>query len=455
MLLGHWHHVPRRAIVLLATGVLITGCASGGATPSPVSGSPTALSPTTSPAETATAAPSEAAPVEITWGSFLTTNLTKEFWAGVVSAFEAKNPDVKVNVIYPPASQNEGNAYYKTLLTAGTFPDVVSNIQTADFVKAGALYAYDLSDPDLQQISNLDRLTTNGKLYDLASILQPISAVFYNKDLFAQAGISQPPTSNAELTSDMAALKKAGITPITSSGDFLAYLNLNAFSAPDAFGADPQWYTHRRAGTVHYAEGPYLAAAQKISDWAAKGYFAAGANGLTYQQTTQDFQDGKVAMIANGNWYTATLASTPPNFQVGVFAAPTVDGSKVLSAGQNGYCWVSATSQHVDAAVKLCKFIALDPAGHGAIVAADAAISGLKNPPPIKMNPLNQILADMLTTGGYRAVMLSNGMGDELPVPGQDNELGAAWQSLLAGKDPVGVMKDLDTWWDQGQQAGG
>lgn len=448
MLASWWQNTRGRAASLVVVGTLVTGCTSASITAAPTAVAPATVAP-------GSAGPSpEASQVEITWGSFLTNNLTKDVWSGVISAFEAKNPGIKVNVIYPPASENEGNTYYKTLLASGEFPDVVSNIQTADFVRAGALHAYDLSDPDLQQIINLDSVTTDGKLYDLASVLQPTGVVYYNKDLFTQAGITQPPTTSAEFTSAMEALKTAGITPMTSSGDFLAYLNFNAYSAPAVFGPDPQWYTHRRGGTVHYADGPYLASARKVSDWAAKDYFEKGANGLTYQQATQDFQDGKVAMITNGIWFAATLAATPPAFEAGVFAAPTDDGAKLIPSAQNGFCWVSAKSQQLDAAVKLCKFISFDPAGHGAIIAADSALSALKIPPPVAMSPLQQEVADMLAQG-YRPTMMSNGLGDELPVSGQDNELGAAWQALLAGQDPLEVMKSLDTWWDQKQEAGG
>ena len=41
---------------------------------------------------------------------------------------------------------------------------------------------------------------------------------FYNKDLFAQAGIDEPPATWDEFLADVQALKDAGITPIAVAG---------------------------------------------------------------------------------------------------------------------------------------------------------------------------------------------------------------------------------------------
>lgn len=78
--------------------------------------------------------------------------------------------------------------YAKTLLTAGDFPDVLSNISYQDFAKAGALMDIPIDD-DIKKINDYESLMLDGKLYTLQAYLQPHTQIFYNKDLFAQAGI--------------------------------------------------------------------------------------------------------------------------------------------------------------------------------------------------------------------------------------------------------------------------
>ena len=166
-------------------------------------------------------------------------------------------------------------------------------------------------------------LLVGGKLYTLGTMLQPLSLIYYNKDAFTKAGITQPPTTVAELTADMAALKTSGTVPVTTAGDSLAYIQWNSFTSADVFGQDPHWFTDRRAGTVHYAEGTTSSGPRPSPTGSRMGYFPKGAAGLTYDQSTKDFLDGKAGMIANGVWFASQVASTKTPFEVGVFPPRT------------------------------------------------------------------------------------------------------------------------------------
>jgi ABC-type glycerol-3-phosphate transport system substrate-binding protein len=446
---------PKLGILLACFGLIVAACSGSTATTAPTQAAGASPAAGVSSAPNPTTAPS-AAPVTITFGAFATPSLTKDVWAGIVASFQAKNPDVTVNTVYPPSTEADVSAYWKSLLASGKEPDVITDINPGDFIKAGALYNYPLTDPDVQQIPDASSLTVGGKLYTLGTMLQPLSLIYYNKDLFTAAGVAQPPTTVADFTAALQALKDKGTTPFLTAGDSTAYIQWNALTSADVFGQDPHWFTDRRAGTVHYADptGPNLAWAMTISDWAKKGFFSKGASGLTYAQATQDFIDGKGGVIANGVWFAGQVAGSTPTFQTGLFASPTADGQKQIASLQDGFCSVWAGTQHSDAAVRLCKFINFDAQGHGVLMAKDGDLSALKSPPPFTKSPLQQAAADLLTSG-YTTTSMTNGIGDEVAVPGLQDAITSAWQALLIGQDPTKVMKDLDTYWDQKQQAGG
>ena len=62
---------------------------------------------------------------------------------------------------------------------------------------------------------------------------------WYNKDLFAQAGIANPPTTWTEFLADVKALKAAGITPISlGEGDKWPGMHMWSYLV----------HPHRRAG---------------------------------------------------------------------------------------------------------------------------------------------------------------------------------------------------------------
>ena len=120
--------------------------------------------------------------------------------------FKAKYPNVTVNV----QIQQWGDIGTKldTAYAGSTPPDVVElgNTLVAKYAAAGALEdisgkrsSFDNSGTWLQSLT--DSCTVNGKLY-CVPYYAGSRAVIYRKDLFASAGISNPPATMDELLSD-------------------------------------------------------------------------------------------------------------------------------------------------------------------------------------------------------------------------------------------------------------
>ena len=147
-------------------------------------------------------------PVTISFVSASPEAQPDEYWDEVVGYFEADNPDVNVERV--PAPDDDIDTYAKQLLATGAFPDVVVNISDQDFVPLGALQPFEIDD-EINRIQHVDATKIDGQLYKLSAGLQPTSYIWYNEDLFEQAGDRRAAHDVGGAGGDHGALKAAGI----------------------------------------------------------------------------------------------------------------------------------------------------------------------------------------------------------------------------------------------------
>ncbi|MDX3640329.1 ABC transporter substrate-binding protein [Streptomyces sp. MB09-02B] len=139
-------------------------------------------------------------------------NSSRKYWDAVVKAYEKKTPGVTVDVtVY---SWNDVDRKVREMVAAGEAPDMAQAGTYADYAAADRLYEVDdlLSIP--VQAGFLPQLADSGKVRRVAYGM-PFAAstrvLFYNKQLFAEAGLDGAPRSWSELAADAAALDGAGV----------------------------------------------------------------------------------------------------------------------------------------------------------------------------------------------------------------------------------------------------
>ena len=112
-------------------------------------------------------------------------------------------PGVTIKQDVDPTTDRD--TYAKQLLQAGKFPDLLESITPSLYTSAGLLTPYPSSWINANFI-----LPNNikGKDYIPPTNSQIIPLVYYNKTLFAKAGVT-PPTTWAEFMADCAKLKAA------------------------------------------------------------------------------------------------------------------------------------------------------------------------------------------------------------------------------------------------------
>jgi multiple sugar transport system substrate-binding protein/raffinose/stachyose/melibiose transport system substrate-binding protein len=301
--------------------------------------------------------------VTMTFWHNSTTGDGKAYWEDTVAAFEEANPGVTINI---QSIQNEDmDGKLQTALNSGDAPDIFmarGGGKLADVVEAGQ--AMDLSDALTQETrdalgeASLSAFTVDGGVYGVPTAVLP-GGIYYSKDLFEQAGITETPTTVDELSDAVDQLKAAGIQPI-------------ALGAKDAWPA-AHWYYFfalrecsqdtmaQAAKEMSFDDECWTKAGEDLQDFAGTEPFNEGYLTTTAQQGAGSsagmIANHQAAMELMGAWDPGVIASLTPDQQpladLGWFPFPAVDGgdgdATAMMGGVDGFtCYVDAPAACAD-----------------------------------------------------------------------------------------------------------
>jgi raffinose/stachyose/melibiose transport system substrate-binding protein len=250
-----------------------------------------------------------------------------------VKTFEKANPKVKVTVVNTSFNSVRQNA--KLLLTGKNIPDVMEvnkgNADAGQLAAQGLLtnlnsevkkYGWDKTvTGSMQKLAKYDS-SGNASTGDWFGI--PTSGqdylFYYNKDLFAKAGL-QVPTTQAQFDSDLASFTAKGQVPISSNaGEFgLAQLWYQFVSAT-ATRKQIDNYMFLK-GSTDFSKAPWSTASQQLETWLNKGYLGTNLSALTQAQMETAFISGKYPIMGDGSWE-FTGVKTAAKFNWGTFLYP-------------------------------------------------------------------------------------------------------------------------------------
>ena len=280
--------------------------------------------------------PSAAPQVTVEWWHISTQDPGKTLWQTMADEYMAAHPNVKINITI---LENEA---FKTKLTTvmqgGTPPDIFQSWGGGvmnDQANAGLLQditSYLDADggawrnsfaPGALAVYSLD-----GKNYGVPWDMGMVGW-WYNKDLFAQANISQPPATWTELLDDVQTLKDAGITPISLAGkDTWTGMHIWSYLATRICGKDGFLAAANRTGA--FTDDCFVEAGNKLQELIALDPFQPGFLGANHDEMQATFGNGKAAMELSGQWApsveTAQSASGTGVANLGFFSFPAVEG---------------------------------------------------------------------------------------------------------------------------------
>ena len=136
-------------------------------------------------------------------------NTSSKYWATIVTAFEKANPDIKVNVTTIPWTNFDQEV--QTMIQNKQYPDITEGDYFSNYAQDGLLYpASDvLSNPGNLLPAFKAQGTYSGTQYGMPFTTSS-RTLFYNKKLFAQAGIMSAPKTWADVETDAAKITKLG-----------------------------------------------------------------------------------------------------------------------------------------------------------------------------------------------------------------------------------------------------
>lgn len=347
---------------------------------------------------------------------------------------------IKVNLEVIPWSDLLNRILAAT--TSGQGPDVlnIGNTWSASLQATGALLPWDQKNFDA--IGGRDRFVESAVASAGAEGQDPAAvplyslayALYYNKKMFADAGITQPPATWDQLVADGKKISKDGKWALGAEGGNLSNNIHQVFALGKQHGVD----FFDKAGKPTFTSDGAVAAVKQYIDFMAKDKIIAPGNAEYAQnQSLTDFSKGKTAMVL---WQAAasTFASQgmkPEDW--GVAPVPVQSGAPGAGAQTNSMVAginiaVFKDTKNIDGAKKFVKFMTSDEEQKllnktfGAIppvkaAQADAAFAA----PDLK------VLRDTLSTSAAPLPQVANESQFETTVGTAVKDL---WADAAAGK---------------------
>ncbi len=339
-----------RTIALLLTVVFLGAMLYGCSTPQTLAPAQT---------ESAISAPEPQEPVEkaklLVWEH---TPQFEEPLKQVIAAFMSENPNITVDYEIKTADQ-----YYNLLATtiqAGEGPDLFWTNGTATsnyggYAKQGVLMDItDKVDLSFYPAAALKLVDIDGRYYSTPGATADTRAVYYNKDIFAELGLSVPKTFDA-FEQSLQTILDAGYVPIALGGSFF-WSTLFTFE-PILAAMEPEWLDAAAKNEARVSDPRVADVFKKMIEWGEKGYFGPGYLGVDEGGQLLAFSKGEAAMTITGSWNVSTFASNNPDLNYGAFQLPRNDGLRPMVVTYACGFAVSANTEYPEATIKFAQFV--------------------------------------------------------------------------------------------------
>ena len=330
------------AIVLAVfmVAALAAGCGDSSEPPAPPATDPAPSAPdATDPAPPTGTDP--APPADPTEGNQVTLNFMlnspelTEYYNNMAAAYnEFTGGRVTIDMFI---EQNDYQVMLMSRLNSGNTPDMFMSSAYAEN-NLFREFTYDLTNEAF--MSHIDPALLNsvkvgGAVTGYPFVLQSHGFIF-NRELFAQAGISALPQTLAELRSVCETLVAAGIQPFASGFAEWWVLPQTVYpSMSDVHGGDfERFFADVASGAVSFGDLPELDFVLDVLDLINE-FSGSRPMESTFDDQVGSMANGSVAMIHQGNWAEDSIRSANPNIDLGYVLHPRLDGRAVLAVESN------------------------------------------------------------------------------------------------------------------------
>ena len=374
------------------------------------------------------------------WQNGSLANAGLGFMTQVAKNFEAVHPGVKIQFVAKPADN-----YFALLLTAlisKTGPDI---FQTYPGTYSANLLPYVVNLNKYVSYSTIKGLAgiqffgvkSNPKVntYALPTVEQYYNG-WYNKALFAKAGIKSPPVDYQQMAQDCTLLKAKGITAFSSG--------VQTFVTPGS-GAVQDW-SYLASGALSLKQWNSMlngnlpfntpALVKNVAAWAKLYKDGCTSKNITTEDASKQFQSGKVAMVFNfSGMYPQYYQSLKGNLGVMIQPWSTTPVHGMIELPGSGYA-VTNSSPNAKLAAQFVAFT--DTTASQKLASAGGQVPAIASVPTIGV--VSQLVA-MANSGKYTIYpMFDNFMPQEV-VAQLDNALP---QAFIGAQSAASALNTLD-----------
>jgi raffinose/stachyose/melibiose transport system substrate-binding protein len=245
----------------------------------------------------------------------------------------------------------------------------------------------------------------SGSLYAMG-LNYSLTGIFYNKELAAQIGMTEPPATLAELDELLAAAKDAGLLPImqwgsAKSGMGLAFPLQALMASVGPVEPINDWIFQKPGATIDTESN--LVAAEHLQQWIENGYFPSDINAIEYTDANARFGQGEGVFMFNGDWQNTAYDTDMPG-NVGFFLMPPAEegGSPAAMSAPLTY-GIAANAVNADCAAFFLNWVATDDVARQINVEIGGSNpggpSGLEMPAVTEGSVTNETLAAGVVVG--------------------------------------------------------
>jgi raffinose/stachyose/melibiose transport system substrate-binding protein len=283
----------------------------------------------------------------------------------VVADFEKANPTIDIKV--EERSIDAHKDALRTTLGSSGAPDIFFSWAGpglgGEFIEAGGSlnlekYYDKYNWADRFSDATMETVTQYGG-FDGVPYTQRAEGIFYNKALFAEAGITEAPTTYDELVDAAEKLKAAGITPIEFGGT----VNWHVMRLLDSIletKCGPELYQDLVTGKASWVEEECVTETfTEFSTWTGE-YVNDGFISINNDEASALFFSGEAAMALEGDWFNQSVRDNGMDEDaVGIIPFPTGAG-RIYGFNENNY--ITPSSKHPDEAAKFLDYLTSESA---------------------------------------------------------------------------------------------
>lgn len=303
--------------------------------------------------------------VTLTFGSHQSGLPTSGIVQDLAKDFEAET-GIKIDFQISPDAQ--WRDLIKVKLDSGEAPDIIcvdTPIGLASSIQM-AKYSVELTDAEWvgrMEESARSAVSADGKVYGITFPGAKMYYYLYNKDIFADLGLSVP-TTYEEFKTVCQTIQDAGITPIYEATTNGWHQVLPLFETGGLWlNDDPEIYNKLNANEVPLESIPHLLTIIKQLDECAKaGYFGTDYLSNAWENGKEAMATGQCAMTIAELGFRGEIESDFPDFKasekLGAFVMPWGNNTAIgVNPASNAY-FINKDSKHTEEAKQFFAFLA-------------------------------------------------------------------------------------------------